>query len=191
MNFLTGCCNYCIRKLKSLLSYRVDYFENFNYYKCSDSPYEFISFQLLAEIRNLIELQHNPVDKRYLRFLEEYIYILDHLCDDDCREMIEFYGNNLNKAMKLEKKIVYKELLINTFNALKLGLKRIDNKEDMKYLENQINKFQDIIFKNRTDNNEHELSLNYLKILYKLPKLALVRRGFRMSSTSFTFLNQN
>jgi hypothetical protein len=162
-----------------------NYFEHV-YYHCVDRPYGLISFEILYEIRVNIESSSSAKEKSYLRLLEDYIIVLDYLCHQNSRVVLINYINKLNEVKRTEVDEDYKYLIKLLMNALKLGLQNIDNKSDkIEVLQEKISEFQKNLFKF----SKHFIKSNFVikccRIIYRLPVLAIIRRGFKIKSSDF------
>lgn len=154
---------------------------NHLFYRCEDSPYGLISFEILIRIRNSIEATKEPVEKHYYRFLEKYIIILDMLNQENGEILLCNYYKSLEKALALESNSKYSYLITMTIQTMKCGLKLIDfsNQMNIKKLQDQIIELQQRIRQFRMKNKECKLINQYCKILHVLPSLTLVRRGLQ------------
>ena len=85
----------------------------------------------------------------------------------------------------------YSRLIRFTIKSLKLGLTIINpfKTNGLLCLEKQINDLQTDILKFRLKNKDCLFIDSYCKILYKLPKLTLIRRGLCTNSVSLTSLD--
>ena len=191
MNCFRNCCTHIMVQLKETLNSvggednRARIGNHHMFYRCVDSPYGLISFELLIEIRNKIESIRNPVFKRYYRYLEEFMTILDNLCQENSRRLYMSYVRSLSNSVSLESDLSFKKMLNLTLKAIQLGIEKVYTKNQLLNLKKKINLLQEEIFKFHLDNQSCEILVNYSKILYKLPKLALVRRGYDLNSISF------
>ena len=158
------------------------------FYHCSNAPYNLISYELLIKIRNVIEITKEPTQKHYFRFLEKYISILDHICDENGLLLLENYYKSLDKAIYLETNSNYSKLISFIVKSLKIGLKIINDKDSEKKLEKQILLLQDEIFKFCLENKSVDFIKTFCKLLYRLPRLTLIRRGLCLDSISITSL---
>ena len=122
MNCFRNCCTHIIVRLKEALNNvetRTSIGNHHMYYRCVDSPYGLISFELLIEIRNKIESIRNPVFKRYYRYLEEFMTILDNLCHENSKRLYMSYVRSLSNSMGLETDLKFKQMLNLTISRVK------------------------------------------------------------------------
>ncbi len=160
------------------------YFDEHIYFHCADKPYGLISFEILFEIRINIESSVLAKEKSYFRLLEDYIIVLDYLCHENSRVILINYIRKLNEVKRSELDLDFKYLIKLVMNALKLGLQNVDNKsESIEMLEEKISRFQKNLFRLSKNFKKSNFVIKCCKIIYKLPVLALLRRGFRVDNS--------
>ena len=181
-----NCLKMCFNFFKNLILFFKNCINNKKqkkqhiFYHCSNAPYNLISYELLIKIRNVIEITKEPTQKHYFRFLEKYISILDHICDEN--------GHIQLMDAIPEKNSNYSKLISFIVKSLKVGLKIINDKDSEKKLEKQILLLQDEIFKFCLENKSVDFIKTFCKLLYRLPRLTLIRRGLCLDSISITSL---
>ena len=191
MNFLKMCNIFkniknAINYIKLLIKYcccsnekkihNIDIFQKI-YQNCSDKPYGILSFETLVQIRMFNESTRDPTEKAYLRLLEGFIKILDYLCHMNSRALLKKYISNLNEMMQDETRSKFKSLLNFIASSLKLSLQTINQYLTIRMLKRKVVLLEKRVTKFGLLNEEHTFIYNYCKILNKLPRLALIRRG--------------
>ena len=172
----------CIFKLKE--KYEMRNFQD-AYLNCVDKPYGIMSFEILIQIRMLIEATRNPTEKAYYRLLEDFINVLDYLCHGNNQALLISYINDLKEKRHEETRRKLKFMLKLTLTSLKLALKSVDQYSTIGALRKQIVHLEKSILDFCLKNNRNKFVENYCKILYKLPKLALTRRGLALKDDGF------
>jgi hypothetical protein len=179
------CCYYKFPKER----YSLKEFEKI-YQNCSDRPYGILSFEILLQIRMFIESTREPSEKAYFRLLENFIKILDYLCHENSQSLLVRYIKNINDMKNLEKRWEFKSLLNLTLNALKLSLKRINQNFTSRTLKRRVLCLEKVILNFGSINEKNHVIEIYCRILNKLPKLALIRRGLLTTKDSLDKLNK-
>jgi len=176
------CCFCCNGRDKNSLSS----FQNI-YQNCCDRPYGILSFELLVQIRMFLESTRNPIQKEYLRLLENFIKILDYLCHANSRSLLIKYINHINEMKSSEIMGKYKSLLSLTLSALKLSLKRINKNFTSETLLRRILSLEKVIINFGLIHDQDKFIEIFCNILNKLPKLALIRRGVLKTKKSISY----
>lgn len=184
------CISFFKNIIRAIKESRRDSKQSHSSYYCSDSPYFVLVNEILIILRQRIENTQIDKDKKYLRFLTEYIEILDKLSKQCSQKLIATYFENLKRAVYLEKNLDYRNLLNLTQKSLKLGLTFVSptNMAKLKDINSQIDCIQTEILKFANKHKEKELIHLYCQILYKLVKLTFIRRGLFCDSISLTSL---
>ena len=172
LNCIKSCCN-CFKMEEK---YQMKNFQKV-YENCVDKPYGIMSFEVLVQLRMLIESTRNPAEKAYYRLLEDFIKVLDYLCHVNGRMLLINYVNDLNEKRHNEKSLKYKTMLKLTLNSLKVSLKSVDKNSRTESLKENVIKLENTINNFAVKYQQNKFIENYCKILFKLPKLGLVRRG--------------
>jgi len=179
-----NCCCCCYKEKNELKD-----FEKL-YQNCSDKPYGILSFEILVQIRMLIETTRDFSEKAYLRLLENFIKILDYLCHANSHSLLIRYIKNLNEMKNVEQRWKFKSLLNLTLNALKLSLKRINQYFTSRMLKRRVLSLEKVIINFGLINEQDRFIGIYCNVLKKLPKLALIRRGLFKTNESLSKLNE-
>jgi hypothetical protein len=122
--------------------------------------------------------------------LNQDINLLDSL-EFTLIKLYKLVNNIVNSYLNLYisvKNTNYSKLISFIVKSLKIGLKIINDKDSEKKLEKQILLLQDEIFKFCLENKSVDFIKTFCKLLYRLPRLTLIRRGLCLDSISITSL---
>jgi hypothetical protein len=157
-----------------------------NFTQCSDNPYCVHAQEILIELTKLTESTKNKQEKQFYALLNGFITVLDYLCHKDSRFLRVNYVKQLDEMRKsTDAKNEFADLIDITTRAFELSLKNVrlgsTSSILVKSLKQEVKNYQDYMNK-FMDTKKHLKNFyfinNYCKILSKLPKLALIRRGF-------------